>query len=55
MGEGRSGRLGLADANWYRIDEQQGPAIEHRELDLVSCDKPCCCSCLAASAVFDSV
>ena len=24
----------------YRIDKQQGPTVYHRELYLISCDKP---------------
>ena len=24
----------------YRMDKQQGPTVEHRELYLISCDKP---------------
>ena len=24
----------------YRMDKQQGPAVEHRELYSISCDKP---------------
>ena len=24
----------------YEIDKQQGPTVEHRELCLISCDKP---------------
>ena len=34
VGEGRSGRLGLADANFYicyRLEKQQGPTILYRE------------------------
>ena len=30
-GQGRIGSLGLADTN-YRVDKQQGPTVEHREL-----------------------
>ena len=41
LGEGRIGSLGLADANFtYRMDKQQGPTVEHRELYSISCDKP---------------
>ena len=40
--EGRSGSLELADANWYlqRMNKQQGPSVQHRELYSVSCDNP---------------
>ena len=24
----------------YRMDKQQGPTVQHRELYLISCDKP---------------
>ena len=41
LGEGRIGSLGLADANFtYRMDKQQGPTVEQRELYSISCDKP---------------
>ena len=41
-GGGMDWELGLAVANYYiyRIDEQQGPAVEHRELYSISYDKP---------------
>ena len=32
--------LGLADANRYRMHKQQGPTIEHSELDSIPYDKP---------------
>ena len=39
--EGWTGRLGLAATNYfYRMDKQEGPTVEHRELYSVSCDKP---------------
>ena len=40
--EGRIGSLGLTDekASIYRMDKQQGPTVEHRELYSISCDKP---------------
>ena len=38
------GRMRLADANLrvciYRIDKQQDPTVEHRELYSAPCDKP---------------
>ena len=41
MEEGRTGSLGLAEANYYiRMDKQQGPTVQHRELYSVSYDKP---------------
>ena len=41
IGEGRTGNLGLADANSsIRLDKQQGPTVQHRELQSISCDKP---------------
>ena len=40
---GRDG-LGVWDEQMqaiiYRMDEQQGPTVEHRELYSISCDKP---------------
>ena len=30
----------IANANHYRMDKQQGPTVEHRELYSISCDKP---------------
>ena len=45
-GEGRWGRegLGVWDEQMqplvYRMDTQQGPTVEHRELYSISCDKP---------------
>ena len=38
--EGWTGSLGLADANYYifRMDKQQGPTVEHREIYSISCD-----------------
>ena len=39
--EGRTGSLGLADANFInRMYKQQGPSVQHRELYSISCDKP---------------
>ena len=44
VGVGWIGSLGLADANCfiyiYRMDEQQGPTIQHREQYSISYDKP---------------
>ena len=42
VGERWTGSLGLADKNYYiqKIDKQQGPTVQHRELYSVSCDKP---------------
>ena len=42
VGEGWIGSLGSADENYYieRMDKQQGPTVEHRELYSTSCDKP---------------
>ena len=42
VAEGRSGSLGLADANWYiyGMDKHQYPTLQHRELYSVPCDKP---------------
>ena len=37
---GRTGSLGLADVVMYRVDGQQAPAIEHRDLCSVACDRP---------------
>ena len=41
-GEGWIGSMGLADANYYlqRMEKQQGPTVQHRELYPISCDKP---------------
>ena len=39
-GEGSTGSLGLTDVNCMcRMDRQQGPTVQHRELHSVSCDK----------------
>ena len=38
--EGRSRSLELAEANYYTQDDEQGPIIQHKEIDLLSCDKP---------------
>ena len=41
LGEGWSGSLGLADVSFiYRMDKQQGPTVQHRELYSISYDKP---------------
>ena len=40
LGEGWTGSLGSADAIIYRMDKQQGPTVEHRELHSVSCEEP---------------
>ena len=41
---GREEGLGVWDQQMqtiiYRMDEQQGPTVEHRELYSISCDKP---------------
>ena len=35
------GRLGVADVSFiYRVDKQQGPTVDHRELYSISYDKP---------------
>ena len=36
------GSQSLADVNHYlyRVDKQQGPTMQHRELYPISCDKP---------------
>ena len=45
-GEGRWGRDGVGvwdlqiQTSINRMDKQQGPTVEHRELYSVSCDKP---------------
>ena len=40
-GEGWRGRLGVADVSFiYRVDKQQGPTVDHRELYSISYDKP---------------
>ena len=40
-GMGRTGSLGLVDANYYvSKDKQRGPAVQHRELYSVSWDRP---------------
>lgn len=36
---GTGGRLGLADAHYYRVDEQRGPAVHHRELHSIPWDQ----------------
>ena len=40
------GGLGVWDEQMqigvYRIDKQQGPTVEHRELYSISCEKPKC-------------
>ena len=38
--EGRTGSLGLADANYFMMDKQQDPIVEPRELYSIFCDKP---------------
>ena len=44
--DGGTGSLGLVDTNYYmssaiyRMDNQQGPTVEHRERDAISWDKP---------------
>ena len=41
QGNGWIGSFGLADANYYyRMDKQQGPTVQHRELYSVFCNKP---------------
>ena len=42
VGAGWIESLGLADAKYYiyKMDKQQGPTVEHRELYSISCDKP---------------
>ena len=40
VGEGGIENWGFADANYYRMDKQQGPSVEHRLLYSISCDKP---------------
>ena len=40
MEEGWRGRLGLEDMSLYRVDKQQGPTVQHRELYSMSCEKP---------------
>ena len=42
QGAGMDWGLGLAVAHYYiyRMDKQQGPTVEHRELYSISCDKP---------------
>ena len=40
-GEMGDGNLGFVYANYYiRMDKQQGPTVQHRELYSSSCDKP---------------
>ena len=44
-GKGRGGdKLGVWDqqiqATVYKIDKQQGPTVQHMELQSISCDKP---------------
>ena len=43
-GKGGAGELGVWDQQMqtitYRMDKQQGPTVEHRELYPISCDKP---------------
>ena len=45
-GEGRWGREGLGvwdqqmQTSIYRMDKQQGPTVEHRELHSILCEKP---------------
>ena len=45
-GEGRWGMEGVGvwgqqmQTIIYRMDKQQGPTVQHRDLDSVSCDKP---------------
>ena len=35
-GEGRTGSLGLVDTNFtHRMDTQQGPIVQHRELNVL--------------------
>ena len=41
LGEGQTGSLGLVDENYNnRLDKQQGPTVQNRELYSISCDKP---------------
>ena len=39
-GGGRMGSLGLADADNYLLDKQQGPPTYHRKLCSISYEKP---------------
>ena len=41
VGEGKIGSLGLADENYStQVDKQQGPAVWHKELYSIPCNKP---------------
>ena len=41
VGEGWNRSLALVDATIiYRMDKQQGPTVQHKELYSISCDKP---------------
>ena len=44
LGGGRRDRLGLWDwqmqTTVYKMDKQQGPTVQHRELQSISCNKP---------------
>ena len=38
---GKDWELGNAKIIIYRMDKQQGPTVQHRELYSIHCDKPC--------------
>ena len=45
-GEAQQGKEGLGSWGWqmetsiYRIEKQQSPSVQHRELHSIPCDKP---------------